>query len=347
MTKPIHVSTPLWESPGLSATLGAPVLLKMEALQPVGSFKARGMGAACQAGYQNGARQVISSSGGNAGYAVAYAGRQLGMAVTIVVPRTTSPRARELIRREGAVVLEHGASWDDAHQEALRLAGETGSRYVHPFDDPLVWQGHATMVAEMAATGIRPGSVVVSVGGGGLLCGLLQGMHQVGWDDVPVLAVETKGADSFAQAVAAGRLVTLEEIRSLATTLGARTVAPAALAWTQRHEIIPWVVTDRQAVDGCLRFADDHRLLVEPACGAALAAVYDRAAPLQNRSSVFVIVCGGAGVSRALLAEWDRRAGGAEGQRVRVSECRSVRGQRSEAEEYGQPKLLPPGRKAP
>lgn len=306
--KPIHVTTPLWESPGLSAALGAPVLLKMEALQPVGSFKLRGMSAACEAGFQEGARQVISSSGGNAGYAVAYAGRRLDMAVTIVVPRTTPALARELIRREGAVVLEHGASWDDAHQKALCLAQETNSRYVHPFDDPVVWQGHATMVPEMAAMGVKPGAVVVSVGGGGLLCGLLQGLHQVAWDDVPVLAVETQGADSFAQSVAAGRLVTLDAIRSLATTLGARTVAPAALGWTQRHEIISWVVTDRQAVDGCLRFADDHRLLVEPACGAALAAVYDRAAPLQGLSSVLVIVCGGAGVNRALLAEWDQRA---------------------------------------
>ena len=80
----VHVVTPVWESPALSAALGAPVLLKMEALQPVGSFKARAMGAVCQARWAAGARQVVCASGGNAGYAVAYASRKLGMAATIV-----------------------------------------------------------------------------------------------------------------------------------------------------------------------------------------------------------------------------------------------------------------------
>jgi L-serine/L-threonine ammonia-lyase len=107
--------------------------------------------------------------------------------------------------------------------------------------------------------------------------------------------------------VAAGRLVTLERISSIATTLGARTVAPNALAWTRRHHIIPWTVTDREAVDACLRFADDHRVLVEPACGAALAPIYGQAEPLMGRDPVLVIVCGGAGVTRELLAHWERQ----------------------------------------
>lgn len=302
----LHVETPLWESLAIGEALEEPVLLKMEALQPVGSFKARGMGAACWASHEAGVRRVITSSGGNAGYAVAYAGRQLGMDVTVVVPRTTSARARDLIRREGAMVLEHGASWDDAHERAVRLAAETGSTYIHPFDDPVVWEGHATLVHEMATSGIRPGAIVVSVGGGGLLSGLLRGMHQVGWTDVPVLAAETEGAASFARSVEAGHLVTLDAIRSLATTLGARTVTPEALTWSKRHEIIPWVVSDRQAVDSCLRFADDHRVLVEPACGAALSAGYQRAQPLIGHGPVVIIVCGGAGVSCELLQEWDQ-----------------------------------------
>jgi L-serine/L-threonine ammonia-lyase len=129
-------------------------------------------------------------------------------------------------------------------------------------------------------------------------------MHAVGWNDVPVLAVETKGADSFATAVRAGHLVTLDKITSLATTLGARTVAPQALEWTRYHPITPWAVSDRSAVNACLRFADDHRVLVEPACGASLAAVYERAEPLEGRAPIVVMVCGGAGVTRELLETW-------------------------------------------
>jgi L-serine/L-threonine ammonia-lyase len=164
------------------------------------------------------------------------------------------------------------------------------------------------VIEEAAAQGPKPGIVVVSVGGGGLLCGMLQGMQQVGWHDVPVLAVETDGAASFKASADAGRLVTLDAIRSLATTLGARTVTPKLLEWKGKHEIVHWIASDRQAVDGCLRFADDHRVLVEPACGAALAAVYERCEFLAGRGPVLLEVCGGAGVNLELLRSWDRKA---------------------------------------
>ncbi|MBI5304974.1 MAG: pyridoxal-phosphate dependent enzyme [Chloroflexi bacterium] len=307
MHQSLYNVTPLWESRPLSAILGAPVFLKMESFQPAGSFKSRGMGAACQAAHDAGASRVVCASGGNAGLAVAYAGRRLGMRVTIVVPQTTSPRSQELIRAEDAELIVRGDAWDDSHAFALALAEREHAAYIHPFDDPRVWSGHATMVHEIAQAGIKPGAVVVAVGGGGLLCGLLEGMHAVGWNDVPVLAAETEGAASFAASAQAGRLITLDRIASVATTLGARRVAQRALDWTREHPITPWVVNDRAAVDACLRFADDHRVLVEPACGAALAAGYGRAAPLQNRAPIVMIVCGGAGVTRELLAKWDQQ----------------------------------------
>lgn len=306
---PTHVATPLWESPAMSAALGVPVLLKMEAFQPAGSFKSRGMGEACRAALEAGARRVVCASGGNAGLAVACAARRLGLDATIVVPSSTPEHPRRLIRGQGAEVLVHGESWDEAHAFAVEWAARDGSAYVHPFDDPRVWAGHATMVAEIVEAGVRPGTVVVSVGGGGLLCGVLEGLHAHGLDAVPVVAVETRGADSFAAAVAAGRLVTLPRITSLATTLGARTVTPRALEWAARHPVVPVVVSDRDAVEACLRFADDHRVLVEPSCGAALSVVYTRAAPFVGPDPVVVVVCGGAGVTRALLDQWSRQVG--------------------------------------
>lgn len=95
----------------------------------------------------------------------------------------------------------------------------------------------------------------------------------------------------------------------MAVTLGARTVAAEALAWSRRHPVVSWVVSDRTAVEACTRFAEDHRVLVEPACGAALSAVYERAAPLSGRDPVVVVVCGGASASPGLLADWQRRVG--------------------------------------
>jgi L-serine/L-threonine ammonia-lyase len=302
----LHHVTPLWHSEPLSAALGRPVWLKMDCFQPVASFKIRGMGKSCEAAKRRGARRLVCSSGGNAGYAVAFAGRELGLGVTVVVPETTSEFMRARIRGVGAEVTEHGSSWDDAHARATQLARGPGVAYIHPFDDPAAWEGHATVIEEVATQGLEPGVVVVAVGGGGLLCGMLEGMRRVGWQAVPVLAVETEGAASFKASADAGRLVTLDAIRSVATTLGARTVTPKLLQWKREHEIAHWIATDRQAVDGCLRFADDHRVLVEPACGAVLAAVYERCAFLNDRGPVLLEVCGGAGVSLELLKAWDR-----------------------------------------
>jgi L-serine/L-threonine ammonia-lyase len=307
----LHLVTPLWLSEPLSDALGEDVWLKMDCFQTVGSFKQRGMGRMCQEVVAGGAAHIVSSSGGNAGYATAYAARELGVSCLVVVPSTTSEFMRERIRSLGAEVTEHGASWDDAHAHAVTLAQDAGTACVHPFDHEAIWEGHSSVIAESAVQGPKPGVIVVAVGGGGLLCGVLEGMHRVGWNDVPVVAVETTGAASFHAAVEAGRLVTLDEIRSLATTLGARTVTPKLMEWKERHEIVHWIPTDRQAVRACWRFLDDHRVLVEPACGAALAAVYERCSALRGRGPVLVEVCGGAGVSLALLERWTAESGAA------------------------------------
>lgn len=307
MSQTLHTKTPLWESAPLSVALGTRVLMKMEALQPVGSFKIRGIGRICQAKHEQGATGLVSSSGGNAGYAAAYSGRVIGVPVTVVVPKTTSAWMRELLRQEGATVVEHGDSWFFAHEYAVDLVNLKGAGYIHPFDDPLIWSGHASLVEEMHSASPKPGAIVVAVGGGGLLCGVVEGLHRVGWDDVPVLAVETEGAASFAKAVDAGEPITLDRIDSIAVTLGALSVTPKALEWAQIHPVTPWLVSDREALNACNRYLNDHRILVEPACGAALAAVYDRAAPLQDRGPVIAIVCGGAGVNLSLLETWKKR----------------------------------------
>jgi L-serine/L-threonine ammonia-lyase len=291
---PIHLHTPLVESDVFSAA-GQRVWLKLEALQPSGSFKLRGVGYACEVHAARGARRLLSSSGGNAGLAVAYAGRRLGLPVLVVVPESTREWPKSLIRRQGAEVVVHGKSWMEANEHLMTLQQPTDA-FIHPFDDPLLWEGHASMIAEAAVQGPKPDAVVLSVGGGGLMCGVLQGMHAVGWHDVPLVAVETVGAHSLSAAVAAGQLVTLEAITSIATSLGARRVCERAFEWTRQHEVIATTVTDDEAVRSCLDIADEHRIVVEPACGAAVAAtVQRRVAALQAASNVLVILCGGVG----------------------------------------------------
>lgn len=299
----LHIGTPLLQSRALPSRPGQRVWLKMDALQPSGSFKLRGIGHACETYARRGARRFVSSSGGNAGIAAAYAGRALGLPVLVVVPETTSARARELIAREGAQIIVHGASFQEANAHALALLGEHDA-FIHPFDDPLLWEGHASMIDEVARAGVRPDAVVLSVGGGGLLCGVVEGLRRNGLAEVPVFAVETQGADSYAQSLAAGELVELPRIASIATSLGARRVSAHAFALAKEHAIRPVVVSDADAVDACLRFMDDHRVVVEPACGASLALAYGMHPGLADYRDVLVIVCGGVTATVAQLQAW-------------------------------------------
>jgi L-serine/L-threonine ammonia-lyase len=303
---PLHIATPLLRSTPLSASTGREVWLKIEAMQPSGSFKMRGIGHACETRARAGAKRFASSSGGNAGLAVAHAGRLLGVPVKVVVPTATGERAKSLIAEQGAEVVVHGASWSDA-DAWLREHLASDDAYIHPFDDPLLWAGHASLVDEIAAAGLRPDALVCSVGGGGLMCGVIEGLRRNGWGEVPVLAVETHGADSLAQALAAGTLVTLPAITSIATSLGARRVSQQAFDEARRHAVRSVVVSDRQAVEGCLALARDVRVIVEPACGASVAPLLARDdAALRDARRVVVVVCGGVSASYEQLLEWER-----------------------------------------
>lgn len=275
----------------------------MEALQPSGSFKIRGIGHACQHYVAQGANQLLASSAGNSGLAVAYAGRKLGVPVTVVVPTTTKPRAIELIELEGAQVIIHGEDWDaaDDHAHSLR---QSDWAYIHPFDDPLLWQGHASLVDEIAAAGLTPDGMVVAVGGGGLMSGVVRGLDNHGWGRTPILAVETLGADSLYAAWQAGEHIGIDHITSIATSLGARKVAAHSFDLLNTHPIECHRVTDSQAVEACYQFLRDHRIMVEPACGAALATVYEQADFFADKENVVVVVCGGVGVTLERLAEW-------------------------------------------
>lgn len=299
----LHLNTPLLRAaPGLFPQ--AEVWLKMDALQPSGSFKLRGIGRLVQQAAQSGAREIVCASGGNAGFAAAHAALALGLACTIVLPGTSSAAVAEKIAARGASVLRHGTVFDEANAFAQALAAERGATYVHPFDHPLLWQGHSTLIDEVLEQGLEFDAVITAVGGGGLFSGIVQGLQRHGLHRVPVIAVETLGADSLSQSLQAGHAVTLPAITSIATSLGARRVADEALRLAQSHPTLSLTVSDAQATEACLRFADAMRVLVEPACGAALAALSVHEAALARFKKPLVEVCGGIAVSLATLQTW-------------------------------------------
>lgn len=303
--QPLHLNTPLLRAaPSLFSH--REVWLKMDALQPSGSFKLRGVGRLVQQSAADGAKAIVCASGGNAGFAATHAAVALGLPVTIVLPLTSSAAVAEKLAARGAEVLRHGAVFDEANAFATALAAERGAAYVHPFDHPLLWEGHASLVDEVVAAGLEFDAIVTAVGGGGLFCGIVEGLRRHGLDHVPVIAVETRGADSLHASLAAGQHLTLPAITSIATSLGARKVAARALELAREHRTHSVLVDDADATAACRRFADAQRVLVEPACGAALAAVDIHAELFAGFKRPLVEVCGGMGVSLALLEQWSQ-----------------------------------------
>lgn len=292
----LHIESPLILSDPLSRHTGSTIYLKLEALQPSGSFKNRGIGHYCVEMKKRGAKTFVCSSGGNAGLAASYAARQLNTPMTVVVPESTPLLMIKKIQKENASVIQRGKDWQEADEYAKALCESQGACYVPPFDHPLIWNGNATIIQEVAKSGVAPEAVVVAVGGGGLYCGVTEGLIEAGWEHVPVFAVETQGSASFSAAIEAGEVVELDKIDTVAKSLGARAVAEQAVAYSKGHPTVSKVVSDDAAVRACRQFAYDHRLLVEPACGAALSLCYDKDPDLCRYDTVLIIVCGGAAV---------------------------------------------------
>ncbi|XP_037012156.1 L-serine dehydratase/L-threonine deaminase [Artibeus jamaicensis] len=309
--EPLHMKTPIRDSVALSKVAGTSVYLKMDSAQPSGSFKIRGIGHLCQKWAEQGCEHFVCFSAGNAGMAAAYAARKLGIPATIVVPNTTPALTIERLKGEGATVKVAGEMLDEAFELAKALVNNNpGWVFIPPFDNPLIWEGHTSIVKELKETlAAKPGAIALSVGGGGLLCGVVQGLQEVGWGDVPVIALETMGAHSFHTAASAGKLISLPQVTSVAKALCVKTVAAQALKLFQEHPIFSEVISDQEAVAAIEKFVDDEKILVEPACGAALAAIYSHVVQkLQGEgklrsplSSLVVIVCGGSNISLAQL----------------------------------------------
>lgn len=296
-TLQLYDETPLIHSQFLKNTYKKEVFLKLEALQPTGSFKIRGIGKLCQHYKEKGVTHFVASSGGNAGVAVAYAGMKLGIPATVFIPKTSHQIYINEIKDYGAQVVVAGEVWDEAHQAALLFAADQKAAYIPPFDHPIIWEGHSSLIHEVAKSNLRPEAVVVAVGGGGLACGVLEGMHQVQWNDIPLIAVETIGADSFYQSVKANKRIILDKITSKATSLGAKQITTSLFEWALKHPIKNVLVSDADAEEGCRAFARDKRVLVELSAGAALSLAYTNHSVLYEYNSVLVIVCGGINTS--------------------------------------------------
>lgn len=298
----MYITTPLVRS----AYFPHDVLLKLENTQPSGSFKSRGMTRLIlQAASANPASHVFSSSGGNAGLAAAEAAKASNLLCTVVVPRSTKSRMIERIKRLGAKVIVYGSMWleADMHLRELMQAYKAERKqaiYCHPFHNPILWEGHSTIIDEIFFqiqdydTRV-PSAIVLSCGGGGLYMGVMKGLERMGWaDKVPVIVVETEGAPTFHKSLEARKPVQLTEIKTVATSLGSTYVPQDVLDYALQYKSRSMLVTDKEALDATAQFASDHCAIVEPACGATLSPLYaGKLASYAEKGPVVAIVCGG------------------------------------------------------
>ena len=210
-------------------------------------------------------------------------------------------------------VIQVGESWVEAdkHLREEVLVKDENGVYVPPFDHEVIWEGASTIIEELDE---KPNAIVCSVGGGGLFCGVQLGLQKRGWKNVGVVAVETEGAASLAESLRQGEVVTLGEITSMATSLGAKRVCEKAFEVGQKKNVKSVVLSDAEAAMGSWRLADDERMIVEPACGASVAICYDGKLrellpQLTPESKVVIIVCGGSNITVEMLMDYREKYG--------------------------------------
>jgi len=279
--------TPLERSEPLSAMAGCDVYLKLEDLQLTGAFKIRGaLHKVLRLDPAVRARGVLTASAGNHGQGVAYAAKLLGIPAWIVLPESVPLTKLIAIQRDGAEAIIQGASYDEAHAVALRLAAEKGVTYVHAFDDPDVIAGQGTVALEMLDDEPSLDAVVVPVGGGGLLsgCGLVTAAR-----GVKLVGVQSEGAPAFARSFAARRVT---EVASNTIADGIAVGSPSERTLRSALESAAEIrtVSDEAIARALLLLLERHKLLAEPAGVAGLAGVLE-GAPIGRR--VGVVISGG------------------------------------------------------
>ncbi len=288
--------TPVLEVEAALSPGGASLVLKLELLQVSGTFKARGAYATMLSLHVPHVG-IVAASGGNFGVAVAYAAHDLGHIATVFVPES-APRAKaDRLRALGAEVVTVGERYADALAASIDHAQATGALFAHAYDQALVVAGAGTAAVEIAEQVPDVDTVLVAVGGGGLVGGVASWFR----GDVRVVAVETTGTPTLHSALAAGRPVDVEVGGVAASALGATRLGAIGWAAASRWVDRCLLVSDDDVVAAQRWLWDNLRIASEPGGATALAALLSGAYVPASGERVVTLVCG-ANVDPATLA---------------------------------------------
>jgi threonine dehydratase len=282
--------TPLTASTSLSERLRTNVYAKLEIFQKTGSFKVRGaFNKILTLKPEVRGRGVVAVSGGNHAQAVAYAARSLGLKAVVLMPENTPRNYLDATREYGADI-KFAADVRSAFAEVAEYEKQ-GWAYIHPFDDPDVIAGQGTIGLEILEDVPQVTDIIVSIGGGGLIGGIATAMKSLK-PSVRVWGVETEGADCMSKSLAAGKIVTLDVITSIARTLGAP--APSERTLQMARELLEsvTVVCDLEALNAARFILERMKILTEPAASCTLAAADRLSEHFTPDKHVVLLFCG-------------------------------------------------------
>ncbi|HEV8468166.1 MAG TPA: threonine ammonia-lyase [Candidatus Limnocylindria bacterium] len=284
--------TPTERSEALSVLSGREVFLKLENLQKTGAFKIRG---ALHALLRKDARErvngVVTASAGNHGQGVAYAAQLLGVPATVVLPQGVPLAKLTAIQRTGAEALLLGESYDDAHAAAVEIARDRKRAYIHAFDDDDVIAGQGTLALELLDDVRDLDTLVVPVGGGGLIAGVALAAS-ARTPRPRIVGVQAAGASAFAESFRSGAVV--ERLAAtIADGIAVRRPAERTLAIVKRLVDDVITVSDEAIARSIVVLLERTKLLAEGAGAAALAAVLELDGRVGAGSKVGVVISGG------------------------------------------------------
>ena len=287
----IHCS-PCQLSHYLSELTGLPLHLKLENLQRTGSFKERGaLNKLLTLSESERKRGVIAASAGNHAQGVAFHAAAHGIRAQIVMPLATPLVKVAATRSYGAEVILHGASYDEACEEAIRRRLSEGRTFIHPFDDAEVISGQGTIALELLEQVPDIEAVVVPIGGGGLIGGIACALKETN-PRIRVIGVEPGSLPSMLRAREAGAPVTISAQATIADGIAVRRAGDLTLPLVSHYvdEIV--TVDDEEIASAILLLLEQEKTLAEGAGAAALAAVVQSKSDLRHRRTV-VLVSGG------------------------------------------------------
>lgn len=283
--------TPLVDSPELAAAIGTAAYLKAECLKRTGSFKPRGAtNAMLTMSPADRGRGVVTMSAGNAAAAIAYSGRELGVPVTVVMPKTAPRMKVDAARSFGAEVRFA----DDMTQllPIVRSLEAEGWRFLHPFDDDAMIAGHGSLALEVLEDVPDADVIVVGVGGGGLIAGIAAAATAVR-PGIRVIGVEPEGAPAMRRALDAGHPVTMERVETVADALAAPFAGDRPFEIVRRCVDDVVLVPDGVILEGVRFLAGRAKLVAEPGGAAATGALLAGAVRVGPGERVVSVVSGG------------------------------------------------------